>query len=92
VLESHMEGFKELAQLLLEKEVIFAEDLERIYGPRVKLNDGLPEGEAAAKGSDAPAAEGSDAPAAENAEAKKDAAKKDADQKDAAESADKAKE
>ena len=36
VLESHMDGFKELASLLLEKEVIFAEDLERIYGPRVK--------------------------------------------------------
>ncbi|MBP5390660.1 MAG: ATP-dependent zinc metalloprotease FtsH [Bacteroidales bacterium] len=36
VLESHMDGFKQLAQLLLEKEVIFAEDLERIYGPRVK--------------------------------------------------------
>ncbi len=35
VLESHMSGFKELAALLLEKEVIFAEDLERIYGPRV---------------------------------------------------------
>ena len=31
-----MDGFKELASLLLEKEVIFAEDLERIYGPRVK--------------------------------------------------------
>ena len=39
VLESHMDGFKELAQLLLEKEVIFAEDLERIYGPRVKELD-----------------------------------------------------
>ena len=39
VLESHMSGFKELAQLLLEKEVIFAEDLERIYGPRVKELD-----------------------------------------------------
>ena len=36
VLESHMEGFTQLANLLLEKEVIFAEDLERIYGPRVK--------------------------------------------------------
>ena len=36
VLESHMDGFKELANLLLEKEVIFAEDLERTYGPRVK--------------------------------------------------------
>ena len=43
VLENHMEGFKQLAQLLLEKEVIFAEDLERIYGPRVKeLEDGTP--------------------------------------------------
>ncbi len=39
VLESHMEGFQQLAQLLLEKEVIFAEDLERIYGPRVKELD-----------------------------------------------------
>ena len=39
VLESHMEGFTQLAQLLLEKEVIFAEDLERIYGPRVKELD-----------------------------------------------------
>ncbi len=39
VLESHMDGFKQLAQLLLEKEVIFAEDLERIYGPRVKELD-----------------------------------------------------
>ena len=34
VLLSHMDGFKELANLLLEKEVIFAEDLERIYGKR----------------------------------------------------------
>lgn len=36
VLEDHHEGFTELAELLLEKEVIFAEDLERIFGPRVK--------------------------------------------------------
>ncbi|MDD2595097.1 MAG: ATP-dependent zinc metalloprotease FtsH [Bacteroidales bacterium] len=34
VLKANMEGFKELAQLLLEKEVIFFEDLERIFGPR----------------------------------------------------------
>jgi len=34
VLKANMEGFKELAQLLLEKEVIFSEDLERIFGPR----------------------------------------------------------
>ena len=38
VLMAHMEGFKELAQLLLEKEVIFTEDMERIFGPRVKEN------------------------------------------------------
>ncbi len=29
-----MDGFLELAALLLEKEVIFADDLERIFGPR----------------------------------------------------------
>lgn len=39
VLTSHIEGFNELAGLLLEKEVIFAEDLERIFGPRVKTED-----------------------------------------------------
>lgn len=36
VLLAHKEGFIELANLLLEKEVIFAEDLERIFGPRPK--------------------------------------------------------
>ena len=36
VLQEHMKGFTELANLLLEKEVIFTEDLERIFGPRVK--------------------------------------------------------
>ena len=36
VLHDHMSGFTELANLLLEKEVIFTEDLERIFGPRVK--------------------------------------------------------
>ena len=34
ILEANMAGFTELAALLLEKEVIFAEDLERIFGPR----------------------------------------------------------
>jgi AFG3 family protein len=34
VLKAHMEGLKELAELLLEKEVIFSEDLERIFGKR----------------------------------------------------------
>ena len=34
LLMDNMEGFTALAALLLEKEVIFAEDLERIFGPR----------------------------------------------------------
>lgn len=34
VLKEHMDGFKALAELLLEKEVIFSEDLEKIFGPR----------------------------------------------------------
>jgi AFG3 family protein len=34
VLKSNMKGLVELAELLLEKEVIFSEDLERIFGKR----------------------------------------------------------
>ena len=34
ILTENNEGFLQLAALLLEKEVIFAEDLERIFGPR----------------------------------------------------------
>lgn len=34
VLNDHMKGLTELAELLLEKEVIFSEDLERIFGKR----------------------------------------------------------
>ncbi len=34
LLMDHKDGFERLAALLLEKEVIFAEDLERIFGPR----------------------------------------------------------
>ena len=34
VLKKNMKGLKELAELLLEKEVIFSEDLERIFGKR----------------------------------------------------------
>ena len=34
VLRKNMKGLKELAELLLEKEVIFSEDLERIFGKR----------------------------------------------------------
>ncbi len=34
LLKTHMKGLTELAELLLEKEVIFSEDLERIFGKR----------------------------------------------------------
>lgn len=34
ILTDNREGFLELAALLLDKEVIFADDLERIFGPR----------------------------------------------------------
>ena len=36
ILEEHKEGFLKMAALLLEKEVIFAEDVEAILGPKVK--------------------------------------------------------
>ena len=35
LLKENFDGFSQLAALLLEKEVIFADDLERIFGPRV---------------------------------------------------------
>ena len=34
ILEDNREGFMQLAAILLDKEVIFADDLERIFGPR----------------------------------------------------------
>lgn len=34
ILSEHMKGHNELAQLLIDKEVIFAEDVERIFGKR----------------------------------------------------------
>ena len=34
ILEEHKEGHAQLAQLLVEREVIFAEDVERIFGKR----------------------------------------------------------
>ena len=40
LLEENFEGFSKLAALLLEKEVIFAEDLERIFGPRAGAKPG----------------------------------------------------
>ncbi len=41
ILKENFDGFTQLAELLLEKEVIFADDLERIFGPRagVKTED-----------------------------------------------------
>lgn len=39
VLKEHLGTFEELASLLLEKEVIFSEDLERIFGPRIGGNN-----------------------------------------------------
>lgn len=41
VLKANMEGFTRLAELLLEKEVIFSEDLERIFGERKKTDQTL---------------------------------------------------
>lgn len=40
ILEENREGLNQLAQKLLEKEVIFSEDLEQIFGPR---KGGIPE-------------------------------------------------
>ena len=36
IITDHKEGFLQLGALLLEKEVIFAEDIEKILGPKVK--------------------------------------------------------
>lgn len=36
LLKEHEEGWREVARLLLDKEVIFAEDVEAILGPKVK--------------------------------------------------------
>jgi ATP-dependent metalloprotease FtsH len=46
LLVEHQEGFEQMAKVLLEKEVIFADDIERIFGPKVK-----PFGEDAAESS-----------------------------------------
>ena len=36
LIDSHKDEFMKLGALLLEKEVIFAEDIEQILGPKVK--------------------------------------------------------
>ena len=40
ILKDNFDGFTQLAELLLEKEVIFADDLERIFGPRAGAKPG----------------------------------------------------
>ncbi len=40
ILKENFDGFSQLAELLLEKEVIFADDLERIFGPRAGAEAG----------------------------------------------------
>ena len=40
LLKDNFDGFSQLAALLLEKEVIFADDLERIFGPRAGARKG----------------------------------------------------
>ena len=57
ILREHKEGHTELAQLLIDKEVIFAEDVERIFGKRpwISRTDeilALNDAERRAKGSD----------------------------------------
>jgi len=45
ILTDNREGFEQMAALLLEKEVIFADDIEKILGPKVKPpEDGGPYG------------------------------------------------
>ena len=41
ILRDNDKAFREVAELLLEKEVIMADDLERILGPKVKSADRL---------------------------------------------------
>ena len=52
ILEEHREGLTTLAELLLEREVVFAEDVERIFGRREKDIEREAE-EAAAKSAEA---------------------------------------
>ena len=36
IIEDHIDAFMQMGSLLLEKEVIFADDIEKILGPKVK--------------------------------------------------------
>ncbi len=57
VLVEHREGLKELAELLLEREVVFTEDVERIFGKR-KCSDTAAAGEQSAAATGTPAKDG----------------------------------
>jgi cell division protease FtsH len=39
VIDEHREGLVQLAELLLEREVVFTEDVERIFGERKKSGE-----------------------------------------------------
>ena len=55
VLREHADGLKQLAELLLEREVVFTEDVERIFGKRKKdIERERREAEARAAGKEAP--------------------------------------
>ncbi len=43
ILTDNREGFEKLASLLLEKEVIFSDDLEKIFGPRANTDAVMPQ-------------------------------------------------
>ncbi|MBO8453741.1 MAG: ATP-dependent zinc metalloprotease FtsH [Bacteroidetes bacterium] len=43
ILTNNRAGFEKLAELLLEKEVIFSDDLEKIFGPRANADAIVPE-------------------------------------------------
>ena len=76
VLKEHKEGLKELAELLLQREVVFTEDVERIFGKRKKdIERERREAEAKAKPK---AAEGSAPAAATDSTAATDTAASDA--------------
>ena len=47
ILTENKEGFVQMAKLLLDKEVIFAEDIEKIFGPKVKPAEAEPKAEIA---------------------------------------------
>ncbi|WP_298033024.1 ATP-dependent zinc metalloprotease FtsH [uncultured Alistipes sp.] len=71
VLKAHADGLKELAELLLEREVVFTEDVERIFGKRKKdiLRERKEaEAKAAGNAADVPGAASASSAAAQSSE------------------------